>query len=515
MTKEVGLESYTNEINLEKKEKKMQDSNIIPFKEYNDSLNQFKKYICRLVINNNIYGTGFLLKLKKGKSPFYCLLTCEHIITDEIIEKQTEITIKYDYFSNNKEYIIKLDEENRFIRTYNYLGIDATIVQIFPNKNEISEDFFFENNKIDFLVEYNYKELEKKNIHIFQFPGEGNTLSYSTGTYLEIYNINGFIHKASTDKGSSGSPILYFYQNSFIVFGIHKGSLEVKKYMEKEETEFNIGGYANIGNFIYPIIDSLRKDTLYFAKSIIFTGEIFENIQKGELLILNDQTKKYDKIYVGDLSHYKPQGKGIMYKINYDLTKEKLSKVTKKKLKELISKIYCGGFNNGEYYGNGILFYNHEKTTFYKGEFKDNLRNGKGKYYENNKLVYDGEFVNDQYDGKGKLYYESGSSYEGEFTKGIKNGKGKEIDSYGNIVVEEKYENNQSLSIKNINKIDKHWNELLNIGKEVLNIFDCEPDYICENCGCSTKYHSLIGNNIWECKNCSKKCKNSIIDYLK
>ena len=51
--------------------------------------------------------------------------------------------------------------------------------------------------------------------------------------------------------------------------------------MEKEETEFNIGGYANIGNFIYPIIDSLRKDTHYFAKSIIFTGEIFENIQKG------------------------------------------------------------------------------------------------------------------------------------------------------------------------------------------------------------------------------------------
>ena len=74
----------------------------------------------------------------------------------------------------------------------------------------IKKEFFFEHNLIKDLAKDNYKELQKKCIQIFQFPGQGDKLGYSTGEYLENFEINGFLHKATTEPGSSGSPILYF-----------------------------------------------------------------------------------------------------------------------------------------------------------------------------------------------------------------------------------------------------------------------------------------------------------------
>ena len=45
-----------------------------------------------------------------------------------------------------------------------------------------------------------------------------------------------------------------------------------------------------MGNFIYPIINCLKKDNIIFIKdmffkSLKFTGDIIENEQKGELYI--------------------------------------------------------------------------------------------------------------------------------------------------------------------------------------------------------------------------------------
>ena len=35
--------------------------------------------ICKIKYDN-IVGTGFLIKLEKDKMPFYCLISCEHVI---------------------------------------------------------------------------------------------------------------------------------------------------------------------------------------------------------------------------------------------------------------------------------------------------------------------------------------------------------------------------------------------------------------------------------------------------
>ncbi len=504
------------------KENETKKSGGIPFSEIYKNLNKFKKYICRVIIDEKMFSIGTLLKIEKGKEQFYCLLTCEHIIREYLINTPTEIEIKYNYISNTRESIkvsIKLDDTNRFIKTYKYLGIDAAIVQIFPDKDEIKEEFFFEYKLFDDIVKDNYKELLKKYIHIFYYPGVGDTLNPSTGEFLEIYEINGFLHNSSTESGSSGSPILYYYNNSFIILGIHIEQKDTEKLKGKIDTELKDGETINMGNFIYPIINCLKKDNIIFIKdmffkSLKFTGDIIENEQKGELYILNNESKKYDKIYVGELSHFELNGKGIIYRIKNGISKEDLSNSMKNKNIEKF-KIYCGDFKEEKYNGNGIVYYNNEETDFYKGEFKNNLRNGKGKYYENNKLVYEGEFKDDQYDGKGKLYNENGSYYEGEFIKGKKNGIGIEYDIQGNEIKEEEYEDGIPAIMNNMGNIDTGLNWLLNAAKQVLNPMGLEPDYECDNCHCSTREHEWIEGDIWECKKCNKKCYNNITSALK
>ena len=150
-----------------------------------------------------------------------------------------------------------------------------------------------------------YETFKKNNIHILQFQLGQNILSYSQGKFLDIYKINEFYHSASTENGSSGSSIFTFYHNSMIIFGIHKGGI-------KEENK-------NLGDFIFQILDSLKRDSTY-ERSEIFKGEIIENyiktnqkpivtecIQKGRLIILIKEEKikeyKKDKIYIGDLYH--------------------------------------------------------------------------------------------------------------------------------------------------------------------------------------------------------------------
>ena len=216
------------------------------------------------------------------------MFTCEHVIAEKLIEKKSSTFITYDYRDNNKkDFIIPLDDKNRFIRSYLYLGIDATVVQIFPDKDEIKKELFYEYDIYDMenLINDNYKELQKKNIKIFQFPGgEINDLNYSSGQFFDIFYINRFIHRALTLSGSSGSPILYYYNGKFIIFGIHKGSGK-NKYFGKIEINLTEEKYINYGHFIYPIIDSLRKNNDIFIKTKEFTAEIFNNEQKGVLLI--------------------------------------------------------------------------------------------------------------------------------------------------------------------------------------------------------------------------------------
>ena len=57
----------------------------------------------------------------------------------------------------------------------------------------------------------------------------------------------------------------------------------------------------------------------------------------------------------------------------------------------------------------GFGKYIYENGEYYVGEWKNYLRNGKGRlYYKNGKIKYRGNWVDDEKDGKGKLFDKNG-----------------------------------------------------------------------------------------------------------
>jgi len=150
-----------------------------PLTPINNFLYEIYKSICKIIIRGRI-ASGFLLKLYKRDEPFYCLMTNEHVITPEMIENQEEIEIYYDNQKNRNK--IVLNKEERFIRDYMFLNIDAIVIEIL-NKDDIN-DYFFLTPNLDYINDFD--ELVNKKISITQFP-KGGGLCHSEG---EIKSIN-------------------------------------------------------------------------------------------------------------------------------------------------------------------------------------------------------------------------------------------------------------------------------------------------------------------------------------
>ena len=99
-------------------------------------------------------------------------------------------------------------------------------------------------------------------------------------------------------------------------------------------------------------------------------------------------------------------------------------------------------FKNGTGYTRKYILLNANiEYLEYEGEFKDGIKNGKGKEYNIlNQLVYEGEYLNGKKHGKGKEYDTFGNiKYEREYFNGERHGKGKEYDTFGNIIFEGEY----------------------------------------------------------------------------
>ena len=74
--------------------------------------------------------------------------------------------------------------------------------------------------------------------------------------------------------------------------------------------------------------------------------------------------------------------------------------------------------------GNGkVREYNSYWELIYDGEYKNGIRNGKGKEYISGKLIFEGEYLNGKKNGKGKEYENDKLIFEGEYLNGNKNNK--------------------------------------------------------------------------------------------
>ena len=221
----------------------------------NDSKNNYIKQmnniykICKssvkIILPNNNVSSGFFMKLLRNKKNFYCLITNEHAITPEMIQRKDIIIALYE--NESKNLVIKLDKTERIIECFEKsLNIDITVVEIIP-KDRMDASYFLD--KYDSQNEnLNLNEYIGRKIQLIQYP-KGKVLSFSEGMILGNYSNNKFlfIHTANTKYGSSGSPI--FLKGDDKIFAIHKGKLS--------ETKENVGILLEI---IYDIFKDYKKE---------------------------------------------------------------------------------------------------------------------------------------------------------------------------------------------------------------------------------------------------------------
>ena len=150
------------------KENKIVDSTLFR----NDiSLLQATSSLCKIQ-NNDKISSGFLIKLFKDKKDFFCLMTNEHVINKDMVKNQESFMLYFDNEKKRKK--IKLDKNERYIRDFRDMNIDAIVIEILP-EDDISSDFFLLPN-VDYLD--NKKKLINREIY----------------QYYNIHQVNHAIH---------------------------------------------------------------------------------------------------------------------------------------------------------------------------------------------------------------------------------------------------------------------------------------------------------------------------------
>ena len=248
----------------------------------------------------DVLGSGIFLKTERNNKPFYFIMTNQHVISEEMIDKKETIELKY--VNENKPIKIDLNIKERIILGFEKsLDIDVVIIEVIP-KDKIDEIYFLKPNT---NYEGQYLNLIGKKIQIMQYP-QGKELALSEGKILEIDNENEchFYHNLETEEGSSGSPIVL--EGEDLILGIHKGHLERNKKIK-------------MGIFIKLIIDIIKE----YKRQ----GEGIEYYENGEIKyegnFVNDEYdgegKLYHKngfIYIGQFKNGKKSGFGCIYKDN-------------------------------------------------------------------------------------------------------------------------------------------------------------------------------------------------------
>jgi hypothetical protein len=222
------------------------------------------------------------------------LITCNHVLNEKFLINNEDIDLKY----KNKN--VCLDIKDSQIFTIENYKIDKKAKRkIFTDPDldftciELLENDFQGKYELYKIKEKN-NEIKNKEIFILHYPRD-NDLSFSLGKILKEQNY--YIgHNASTEGGSSGSPIIT--RDDLNVIGIHKGGdniINIGYFMEDIMRQIkNI--FSNIIS-IKQIIDKLSSDNIvvnsnsskYLKKTLLEKGNIgaiFESFNQNKEKIL-------------------------------------------------------------------------------------------------------------------------------------------------------------------------------------------------------------------------------------
>ena len=189
---------------------------------------QMKTCVCKIITNSSC-GTGFfgLIKFPEQQKVIKALFTCYHNLISKDKSK-IEKSFKYSIGINETLKEIKLDD-SRFV--YKNDIFDIIIIEILESDNLQMNSFLEFNDSI--YKNDGFEKLKKiidikdaysqVSVYLLHFP-KFESLSYSTGVFLNLSDDYEIDHTCSSERGSSGGPIINLADQK--VFGIHLGRFD-------------------------------------------------------------------------------------------------------------------------------------------------------------------------------------------------------------------------------------------------------------------------------------------------
>ena len=248
-------------------------------------------------------------------------------------------------------------------------------------------------------------------------------------------------------------------ENSITVYyNNEKNSFTIKLSKNKRfNRDFS---YINIDVIVIQVLPEDKVDEMFFLEpnyvedfQEILNKKIFSAYNFGEKIIYSESKitsiKQYEfshlyvtnYVYVGSpffilindiisvigiqKSNYKNKAKNYGYFIGpiIDSIKNNLKLHTK----DYDNGKYIGEFRENKREGYGKFIRNNK--SYYIGQWLNDYEHGKGAIYSeinsnNDYIIYEGDFANGKLNGRGKCVYENGNYYIGQFSDGLRHGKG-------------------------------------------------------------------------------------------
>ena len=233
-------------------------------------LNQMKTSVCQIHPGKFCArGTGFFCRIPypDENNLLTVLITNNHVINEECIEKEKEIVVSLCKDKKKKEEIKKINiSKNK--KNFSNKDYDITIIEIKRGDEKIEHFLELHPNLMEDNCENTFNA---KSIYAIGYPkSEQVKVSYGIlKNKLEDKEYD-FNHLCSTELGSSGSPILFSENNK--VIGIHKKAAS-------SHQNYNVGAFLKLA-----IIGLYNK---YNKKEIPKNNNIQIN-QKNEILKNNN-----------------------------------------------------------------------------------------------------------------------------------------------------------------------------------------------------------------------------------
>jgi len=179
------------------------------------------------------------------------------------------------------------------------------------------------------------------------------------------------------------------------------------------------------------MVDSKRegRGISLYTDGTLYEGEWKRNKEHGYGKLMSTDRKKI--IYDGEWERGRMQGTGTYYYGTSDPLQPGSRYVGefKENLRNGIGRyflpngsVYDGQWRDGVMNGLGIFTW--PDNSMYDGVWKDGKRNGQGLLKKADGFVYDGQWVNNTMEGRGSAIYPNGQRYEGSFSNGRREGRG-------------------------------------------------------------------------------------------